>query len=624
MGSVTTTKSSTPLVRSALDVVTVGMQATDAYGRPDLHARLGAARRRLADPDLAVLVVGEFKQGKSSLINSILKVPVCPVDDDVSTAVPTVVRHGPEPTAVAIIEGSAGASDGADAVPIEEPVDPTELVQWVSEAGNPGNYKGLRSAEVRIPSRLLEQGLALVDTPGVGGLDSVHGVVTMGALPMAEAVLFVTDASQELSAAELDFLVHAHDVCANVICVLTKIDLHPAWRGILERNERHLGRAGLDLRFLAVSSLLRQEAIRHDDVDLNEESGYPELLRFLTRDVLAAAGEVTVSSARRDVIRVVDQLSIQFEAERVALEDPERAEELVAELERAQARAADLRSRSAKWQQTLGDGVQDITADVDHDLRERARTILADIEAHLDENDPAEIWAEFEPWIRQRVTADMVANYQLLAARAEQVAASIADHFALEESVARFELTIATPQELIDQLNDPRGLDREDEPGRAAGALTAVRGSYGGMLMFSMLTNLVGLAVFAPMTLAIGAGMGRKALREDNKRRLAMRRQQAKTAARRFVDDTVFVVGKDSRDTVRKIHRELRDQFTEHAQELQRSTNDALAAAKQAVGVDHAERGRRLRNVTAELQRIEGLRRQADALRAELAPVGAA
>ena len=62
-------------------------------GRTDLHARLVQTRRRLDDPAIHVIVVGEFKQGKSQLINALVNAPVCPVDDDVATAVPTVVKY---------------------------------------------------------------------------------------------------------------------------------------------------------------------------------------------------------------------------------------------------------------------------------------------------------------------------------------------------------------------------------------------------------------------------------------------------------------------------------------------------------------------------------------------------
>ena len=57
-----------------------------------------------------MLVVGEFKQGKSQLINALVNAPVCPVDDDVATAVPTEVSYGPAPAAYVLLapEGLTG------------------------------------------------------------------------------------------------------------------------------------------------------------------------------------------------------------------------------------------------------------------------------------------------------------------------------------------------------------------------------------------------------------------------------------------------------------------------------------------------------------------------------------
>ncbi len=55
----------------------------------------------------------------------------------------------------------------------------------------------LSYAEIGLPRKILEGGLVLVDTPGVGGLGSAHGAATMSALPSADAVLLVSDAAQE-------------------------------------------------------------------------------------------------------------------------------------------------------------------------------------------------------------------------------------------------------------------------------------------------------------------------------------------------------------------------------------------------------------------------------------------
>ncbi|MEV0713518.1 dynamin family protein [Asanoa sp. NPDC050611] len=91
---------------AATALVDLGIKACTAYGREDLAARLGRIGAGLADPAVHIVVAGEFKQGKSSLINALLGTAVCPVDDDVATAVPTFVRHGDEKTATLVYDGN--------------------------------------------------------------------------------------------------------------------------------------------------------------------------------------------------------------------------------------------------------------------------------------------------------------------------------------------------------------------------------------------------------------------------------------------------------------------------------------------------------------------------------------
>src|SRR3982750_661463 len=96
----------TPLAR-ATELVDLAIKAGDAYKRPDLGTRVTGTRKSLTDPSVHIVVVGEFKQGKSSLVNALLGANVCPVDDDVATAVPTYVRHGAQPRAVLLFDGAA-------------------------------------------------------------------------------------------------------------------------------------------------------------------------------------------------------------------------------------------------------------------------------------------------------------------------------------------------------------------------------------------------------------------------------------------------------------------------------------------------------------------------------------
>jgi predicted GTPase len=179
----------------------------EKHNRPDLAERLTESERRLDDPLFHVLVVGEFKQGKSSLVNALVGREVCPVDDDIATAVPTVLKHGPDPTAAVLYQPPESSDpEASTADPVREPVAVESVAEFVTESVKPTADRRIHSVELVLPAPLLESGLVLVDTPGVGGLGSMHSTITMGALPMAEAVLFVTDASQEFTQPEIDFM----------------------------------------------------------------------------------------------------------------------------------------------------------------------------------------------------------------------------------------------------------------------------------------------------------------------------------------------------------------------------------------------------------------------------------
>jgi len=610
-------------LEEALAVVDLGREATRAYDRPDLTRRLALARRRLVDPAVHVFVVGEFKQGKSSLVNALLNAPVCPVDDDIATAVPTAVRHG-DPASAAVLREPDGDPADPGREPVREPIPLDQVAHHVVEAEGEGAGEGpgrrVDSVEVRLPRRLLAGGLVIVDTPGVGGLGSAHSTATMGALPLADAVVFVSDASQELTAPELDLLTTARRLCPHVVCVLTKTDFYPAWRKVRDLDAAHLARAGIDADILCVSSALRVHAVRTGDRQLNRESGFPALAAYLQQRIVGDAERLGVRAASADVAAVAGLLEAQFRSERRALDDPDRAHEVVADLTELTGRAERLRSGASRWQQTLSDGIVDLQADVDHDLRSRLRHIAKQADDAIDVSDPAETWEEFEAWLYRRVAEDVAENYTFLHLRARELTSRVGEHFGDDgDDVVAVELEAANPAGALTTVEARPELDVH-KVGVGTQSLAALRGSYGGLLMFGMLGRMLGLGMANPATLVIGLFMGRQALRGEKERQLGLRRNQARQAHRRYTDEVGFVVGKDSRDALRRVQRQMRDFFAARAEELHRSTSEALTAAQQAARADEATRTRRRRDVDAELRRIAALRDRALALAPEPAP----
>ncbi|HEX5541539.1 MAG TPA: dynamin family protein [Micromonospora sp.] len=587
----------------AIGAVDLGLKACDAYGRPDLVRRLTTMRRRLADPAVHIVVVGEFKKGKSSLVNALIGATACPVDDDVATAVPTYVRQGATQEAELLYDGDP---------PRREPVAIDQVRSHVLEQdGSPSSMERLVGVEVRLPRKLLGGGLVLVDTPGVGGLRSTHAAASLAATALADAVLFVTDAGQELTHSELEFLRRTREMCDTVACVITKTDFYPSWWKIRDLNERHLGRE-FDMPLIAVSSALRSRAITTSDKALNAESGFPELTRFVTDWVGGGAATGLAVEAAGEMVAVCDQIEAQFTAERAALADPAAAKWVLDELAATKERVAAVKSSAAKWNQTLNDGIADLTSDIDHDLRRRIRAVIEEADTTVDDIDPADSWSEMESWLEARLSHELLANYALLRDRAGELSAEVGEHFREASGQVLNRLAVHNPTPLVSGARVEHRIELEKMRGRKQ-AMVALKSAYGGTLMFTMLGALTGI-MLGPLSLGIGLVMGHKGLREEKKRQRQQRQSQAKNAVRRYCDEVSFVAGKDSRDTLRRVQRQLRDHYSMLAEELNRSNAEALTAAAEAVQRTQVEREQRLKDVDAELARLRQLRQLATAV----------
>nr|MDT0663165.1 dynamin family protein [Micromonospora sp. DSM 115978] len=596
-------------LRQATRIVELAQSACEAYDREDLAGRLAVVRATLADPVVHIVVVGEFKQGKSSLVNGLVGHDVCPVNDDVATALPTYIRYGKEPSAQLLMD---------EVPPRREPVPIDRVREFVLEKGTFTLEKGtddvvpgVTGVEVRLPRQLLSSGLVIVDTPGVGGLGSVYSAASLTAAAMADAFLFVTDAAQELTRSELQFLRQAREVCGTAVCVLTKTDFYPHWRKIRDLDAGHLREEG-ELPIIPVSSDLRRRAVASGDKELNAESGFPDLVKFVAQRVSGGAANRAAAQAGASVVGICEQIESQFEAERAALADPAAAAKVMDDLAEVKQRVEALKTAAAKWQQTLSDGIADLSADIDHDLRGRFRRVLEEADAQIEEGDPADVWEETERWLQARISDEVLANYMMLRDRSIDLSDAVATHFQEAAGHALHQVAVTDPVPLA-------GAGRVDHKIELAKmkvgkqAMVALKSAYGGALMFTMLGTLAGVAL-GPIGVGIGLVMGRKGLREEKKRQRTSRQNQARNAIRRYCDEVSFVMTKDSRDTLRRIQRQLRDHYSGLADELSRSNTKALSAAAEAAQRTKAERESRLRDLAAELDRLRQLREHAAAI----------
>lgn len=170
----------------------------ETYGKKSIVSEIDKAITTTED-SATVLFCGEFKRGKSSLVNAIIGTELCPTDIGIATSVVTTIKYGAVKKAVRYY---GNLLENADSLKSEE-------IEWEDidkyTMGDVLEIDNTILVELSYPSPILKNGITIIDTPGIGGLDPRHAILTHMALPKADVIVFVTDAGEPLTQSELEF-----------------------------------------------------------------------------------------------------------------------------------------------------------------------------------------------------------------------------------------------------------------------------------------------------------------------------------------------------------------------------------------------------------------------------------
>lgn len=588
--------------------------------RADLVAGVEQAAARATRRTTVVAVVGEFKQGKSALVNSLLSEALCPVDDHVATSVVTVVSHSPTPTVTVRRRGD----DGSVTVEHADPATRRELITEAGDVAAPGvggvdaaARASIERVDIRVPNSLLAQGLVVVDTPGVGGLRPAHVSATRAFLPSADALIFVTDATSELTETEVEFLREASSVCPDVVVALTKIDLFAQWRRIRDLDRGHLDRAGVSAPIFAVSFPLRLQAVRGGGAAVDEESGYPDLLDHLAGSVVPRARAGAVRRSVDDISRTLDAAASAARDELEALTDQERGAVRLAELGEARGRLAGLVEGGARWRTVLQDEATDLSQDVTFRFRDRVRRALDTMDAAVDAADDNGALDAATEEMRSAMVTAVEAGFVEIEDGVSAVSSRVAAVLGLEG------IDIGTPQEIADAARDADTAWRDASDGsggsKAGDAFAVLRGAQGGVLMLAVMGGLLPAAaasvvVAAPFMVGAGVLFGGKQIVDLRAQKRARARQRLKMTMRKSVDDVQFRVNAELGEALRAAQRHLRDELGRRIEEMHRTTTDTVERLEAAATADESQRRQRSGELEARLAQIGELQRRAEAL----------
>ena len=137
---------------------------------------LNEARTKLEEEAFNLVVLGQFKRGKSTFINALLGEGILPTAITPLTSVVTILRYGPELRVV--VEYLSGRL---------EQIDLADLPAFITERENPQNKKEVKEVRVFYPSPYLKGGVRIIDTPGAGSVYSHNTEAAYAYLPYVDA-----------------------------------------------------------------------------------------------------------------------------------------------------------------------------------------------------------------------------------------------------------------------------------------------------------------------------------------------------------------------------------------------------------------------------------------------------
>ncbi|MBP9092065.1 dynamin family protein [bacterium] len=178
-----------------------------------LARRINMFRQKVEGSTFNLAVVGEFKRGKSTLVNALLGDNLLPMAVIPLTSIATTIAYGSEIKVKVKFQNNQSSE-----------VTKEELVNYVTESGNPNNSKLVSNVEIEHPSAILKDGVRLIDTPGIGSAFQHNTTTTYDYLPEIDAAIFLFSADQPASHLELAFLKDVHQFAPKTFLVQNKID----------------------------------------------------------------------------------------------------------------------------------------------------------------------------------------------------------------------------------------------------------------------------------------------------------------------------------------------------------------------------------------------------------------
>jgi GTP-binding protein EngB required for normal cell division len=323
-----------------------------------------------------LVVVGQFKRGKTSLINALLGAEILPVSVVPLTSIVTIMTYGD------VLRIRVYFNDDRIAEIKSE-----SLSEYVTEKGNPKNAKDVREVVLTYPSSYLKDGVRLIDTPGVGSIYQHNTDVAYQYLPKSDAALFLLSVDQPMSKAELDFLNDVKEYSNKIFFLLNKADYlrENDLKESIEFSKGTLRKTmGAEVKLFPVSARLALEGSLEKSDEMVRKSQLSVFTDELHKFLMEEKGNVLILSAANNLLRMLSQAKLELGLEFKSLTTP--FEELQQKIRAFEDKKRDIELVKHDFELLLEGETQRLSKGMlEDDLQRFVRDLIPHEEAHLTE-----------------------------------------------------------------------------------------------------------------------------------------------------------------------------------------------------------------------------------------------
>ncbi|MCQ2551019.1 MAG: dynamin family protein [Clostridia bacterium] len=255
---------------------------------------------KLQNQKVTISVIGQFKRGKSTLVNAILEDDILPVGIVPVTAAVTEIRYGEKAADVLFNNG------------VVKPVEFKDLHEYINEQENPKNVLGVSSVTMYAPSPFLEDGITFVDTPGVGSVHQNNTDAAYAFVKESDGVIFMLSVDSPINQIEIDFLKNAKEYASKFYFAVNKVDV------ISEEDLK----AYMEYCKNLLKDIMEVEDVTIFPVSARTGYGIKELKDTITYDTKHSIKEILESSVKMKLVDLMDDAMKQIKLYRNALSMP--------------------------------------------------------------------------------------------------------------------------------------------------------------------------------------------------------------------------------------------------------------------------------------------------------------